>query len=555
MEKVSVDATPPRFLVVEDEQAQRNLMQEVLRREGFECDCASTCAEGRDLFAEGKFACALIDLGLPDGNGLSLLSEFAREDPCTVLVVLTGDTSAETIIDTMREGAFDYLRKPVDLITLRASVSRALAHHAILMERAELFRLLLEEREQLRARVEAATADIRQYAGACEVSNARLRALLRLAQMSNEYYTDEHLFRQVFAELSGHLPLRGLVLCNALRRKLLFAIQTVGALEVDFYGSESVSLGGYDGLLAEADPGLLINEVVTRHGGLDVDEVDMLIYPQVSRTRTTSTVAFMLDKSRKPNSADSEFLDTCAYFLAFEWERGQLLHHVAHNASLGNIAVELARNFIQPLTAIHTAVEFVTETIENDETKQGLQIIAENADRLRRQTQEFRKLSTLRENAIETVTLADYVEQAIDMLTVAIQNRGVQIEREFQSECECVLINGTTLARTILDVVLSSLRSVEMGGVITLRLFESDDQHVAFEIAYNASGRKDIVANGRDANETVSTVNPVLQLAERTVHTCGGSFSVEMLENYKTTVRMQLPRNATNPARRWENVL
>jgi len=554
LEIVSVDASPPRFLVIEDEQAQRHLLREVLHRDGYECECASTCAEGRDLFAEGKFACALIDLGLPDGDGLDLLSDFSAQDPGTVLVILTGDTSAETIIKTMRGGAFDYLRKPVDLVTLRASVSRALAHHAILMERAELFRLLLEEREQLRARVEAATADIRQYAGACEVSNARLRALLRLAQMSNEYYTDEHLFRQVFGELADHLPLRGLVLCNALRRKLIFAIRPEGAVDVEFHGSESVSLGGYDGLLAEADPGLLINEVITRHGGLDADEVDTLTYPQLSRSRTTSTVAFMLQKGLNLDSADSEFLDTCAYFLAFEWERGQLLYHVAHNASLGNIAVELARNFIQPLTAIHTAVEFVSETIENEESDQGLRIIAENADRLRRQTQEFRKLSMLRENAIETVTLADYAEQAIEMLTVAIQNRGVRIEREFQSECECVLLNGTALARTILDIVLSSLRSVEMGGVITLRLFESNEDHVAFEIAYIVSGLKGVLANGRNESDSVGTVNPVLQLAERTVHTCGGSLSIEMSENRKTTVRIQLPRNATSPALRTESV-
>jgi DNA-binding response OmpR family regulator len=552
LEKITLESSP-RFLVIEDEQAQRNLLREILRREGYECECASTCAEGRDLFSKGKYACALIDLGLPDGNGLALLSDFSSEDPCTVLVILTGETSPETIIDTMRGGAFDYLRKPVDLMTFRAAISRALAHHSVAMERAELFRLLVEEREQLRARVEAATADIRQYASACEVSNSRLRALLRLAQMSTEYYTDEHLFRQVFTELARHLPLRGLALCNASRRKLLFAVLPEGALEVEFLGSESMSLTGYDTVLAEADPGLLVREMTVRFGGIDVDQLDILNYPQVSSAGTTSTVAFMLSKGREPDVSDSEFLDTCAYFLAFEWERGQLLYHVAHHASLGNIAVELARNFIQPLTAIQTAVDFVAETIDNSEAEQGLYIIAENADRLRRQTQEFRKLSTLRENAIETVTLADYVEQALDMLTVAIQNRGVTIKKEFQSECECVLLNGTTLARTILDVVLGSLRSVEMGGAIMLRLQETEDQHVAFEVVYHAVGRSAATTSAEDFIGATA-VNPVLQLAERTVHACGGSLSVEILENQRTTVRIQLPRNATNPARRWEPV-
>ncbi len=553
MENANLERPVPRFLVIEDEQAQRDFLREMLALDGYECECAATLAEGRDLFEKGKFACAFIDLGLPDGNGLSLLPDFSNEDPCVVLVILTGDSSAETVISTMRGGAFDYLCKPVDAVTLRAAVSRALAHHAISSERAELFQLLLEEREQLRARVEAATSDIRQYADACETSNGRLRALLRLAQMSNEYYTDEHLFRQVFGELAKHLPMRALALCNAFRRKMLFAALSQGSKDVEFYGSEVVSVTGYDTLLAEAEPGLLIAESIERYGGVDVGRLSSFMYPQLSRNRTTSTVAFLLDEGFRPDSTDSEFLDTCAYFLAFEWERGQLLYHVAHHASLGNIAMELARNFITPLTAIQTAAEFVTETINDADTRKGMEIVEENADRLRRQTQEFRKLSLLRENAIETVTLQEYVEQALDMLSVAIQNRGIQIQRQFQSDCECILLNGTVLARTFLDVILGSLRAVDMGGTLTLRLFEVDDDHVCFEISHAGNPRA-LSTMGEDQDPAVTSagVNPGLQLAERTVHTCGGTLSVGVQDDQTTVVRIQLPRNATRPSRRWE---
>ena len=553
LEREYVEGTSSRFLIVEDDKAQRGFLMEVLRREGLECECAATCAEGRDLFEKGVFACALIDLGLPDGSGLDLLSEFSSQDSCTVLVVLTGDASAETIINTMRSGAFDYLCKPTDLVTLRAAVSRALAHHSLLTERAELFRLLLEEREQLRVRVEAATSDIRQYAAACGTSNARLKALLRLAQMSNEYYTDESLFRQVFAELANHLPLRGLALCSPARRKLLFAIQHPGAEEVEFHGSGTVSISAYDSLLMEADPGLLIQESLEQYCALDFHDISCLVFPQVWRNRATSTVAFLLANNHTCDSADSEFLDTCAYFLAFEWDRGQLLYHVAHHVSLGNIAVELARNFIQPLTAIQTASEFVAETNVSDDARQGLEIIAENVDRLRRQTQEFRKLSLLRENAIETVTLAEFVDQALDMLSVAIQNRSVRVVREFDSDCECVLLNGTALARTFLDVILGALRTVEVGGLLVMRLFEADEEHVVFELSHEGFTRE--APSLTDAGQTViysGGGNPGLLLAERTVHSCGGTMSVESRNGRVSTVRIQLPRNATDPARRWE---
>ena len=139
------------------------------------------------------------------------------------------------------------------------------------------------------------------------------------------------------------------------------------------------------------------------------------------------------------------------------------------------------------------------------------------------------------------------------MLSVAIQNRGVQIERQFQSDCECILLNGTVLARTFLDVILVSLRAVDMGGTLTLRLFEADDDHVCFEISRSGNPR-DLSAMGeeRDPAAASAGVNPGLQLAERTVHTCGGTLSVGVRDGQTAVVRIQLPRNATRPSRRWE---
>ncbi len=248
-------ATSPRkpsVFIIEDDGVQRTFLREVLTLSGYECVVASSCEEARQHFHPGRFACALVDLGLPDGNGLSLLPDFTRDDAGLVVVVLTGDASADTVIDTMRVGAFDYLTKPVDITTLTAAVTRAIAHHSVINERAELLRLLLEEREQLRARVEAATADIRQYASACELSNARLRALLQLVQLSGGLFSDEALMVSVFQHLSRHLPLRCIALCDVSRGKLVAAS---GRDEDDvLFTAADVdnAAGAYDQLLAQA---------------------------------------------------------------------------------------------------------------------------------------------------------------------------------------------------------------------------------------------------------------------------------------------------------------
>jgi len=551
------ETAPYRFLVVEDDPAMRNYLQEVLRREGHECEAVSTCAEGRSLFQKGRFACAMIDLGLPDGSGLDLLSEFAGEDPCLVSIVLTGDASAETVISTMRGGAFDYLTKPVDVVAVRAAIGRALSHHAISNERAELFRLLFEEREQLRAKVEAATADIRQYATACETSNGRLRGLLKLAQLSNQYYSEDQLFRQVFNEVSHHVPIRALALCDCLRQRLTSAVRFEDEVEIEVLSSvgSGNSVSGFDPLMAEAEPALMMQEWFDRNTRLDTTTVIPFVYPQALWKRSTTTVGFFIDKSYTQNEGDGEFLDTCAYFLAFEWERAQLLFHIAHHASLGSIAVELARNFVQPLTAIQMAADLVNESLESDDERQGMKILGENVDKLRRQTQEFRKLSLLRENAIETVRLDEYVDQALEMLSVAIQSRGVTIDRTFIPDCECVLLNGTALARTFLDLILGALRIVDMGGTLILRIYDMEAGHIAFEISHTgAKVLASSLASPAFGAVDASSDNPGLMLAERAIHACGGTLTTELAEDNRAVVRIVLPRNATTVSLRREGI-
>jgi DNA-binding response OmpR family regulator len=546
-EKSSIEDPDNRkttLLIIEDDQAICGHLAEILRLSGYTCEAVPDCATGRSSFVAGKFACTLIDLGLPDGNGLELLKEFAKSDPCVVPIILTGDASSETIIHTMRAGAFDYLTKPVNMMIVRAAVSRAVAHHAVVRERAELVKLLLEEREQLRARVEVATADIRQYASACEISNTRLRALLGLARLSSKCYSAESLGQSVFEEVTRHVPLRCLVMCDVSRRKLLALYQESTEEPIRLLRETDTGVNGYDRILAEAEPHHLVQSWVERTCEFDLRTKGLFVFPQTFWDRFVCAVGFYLDADFEPDDTDQEFLGTCATFFAFEWEQANLMLQVAHHASLGNIAVELARNFVQPLTAIQTAADIVREAVgdeSNPDCQHGMEVIGENVDRLRRQTQEFRKLSLSREDSIETVKLDEYVERALEILSLAMRNRNVIIEKRLDPDCECVLLNGTALSRTILDLLLGALREVHVGGQILLNLQKLGKDHMTLDITYEAPDQK---KRARVDGDFTLESHPGLQLAERTVHSCGGKFSVDLDEAHRHRVRVTLPRNA-----------
>jgi len=465
-----------------------------------------------------------------------------------VPVILTGDDRAESVIDTMRAGAFDYLTKPVSGDVLKPAIVRALAHHEAIRERAVLTKLLYEEREQLKAKIEAATVDLRQYAATCETSNARLEALLRMSQMTSGLYTDKSPLRRAFEEMSAHVPLQCIALCSAHDREFLAVCRDEGGEVREVFSAGEGPEAGLPTLLALADPKVMVRSFVERYTGLDFSDLQLFIYPQVFFNRPVCTIGMCLSGQTTGSGQDEEFLEMCAYCAASEWQQARLLQHAAQQASLGNIALELSKNLLQRLTAIRTSADLIRETVASEEASAGLDIIAENVDLLRRQTQDFRKLSLQHNDSIETVRLGQYVDQALSMLSEAIQNRGVRIESDFEVNGECVLLNGTALARTFLDVISSAVRAVEPGGQILLRLREAGGDHVLFEIVLGAMSSEVLRAtNPADGQSVLELVegHPSFLLAQRTVQSCGGQLAVFRDDVAGSTFRIMLPRNAS----------
>lgn len=551
MTDITITPRNPHVLIVEDNQAQRAYLEQIITKLGYRCTCASTKEESQACFKEGHFASILIDLGLPDGNGLPLVAEFSRRDPCAIPIVLTGDQNAETIVETMRAGAFDYLTKPVDGATLRQALARAHSHHAVVHERTELVRLLYAEREQLRARVDAATTDLQEYASACENSNLRLRVLLGLTRLSTYYYSEQALLKNVFQEVTQlTIPLEAIVLCDVNRQKMA-AVYSDSEGETAFIEETAQDAAGYDLLLADADPEMLARNWFERHGGIDISHLQGLVFPETLWDRNVCTLGFFVAGNYTASETDNEFLGMCARLLAFEWEQWNLLAYIAHQASLGNIATELVRNFIQPLTAIKSAGEVIRESSSSADVKRGADIISENVERLRLQSQEFRRLSILRADSVETVRLQEYVEQALQILTVAIRDKNVTIHQEFEDDFECVLLNGTALARTFLDLLIGALRAVDRGGSIYIRLKQINPERLAFELAYSG-GSADFLGVGKIAGDDGTTPppgHPAVQLAERTVHMCGGKLNIDSDGEGRTRLRILLPANATDPSK------
>ena len=119
--------TASRVLVVDDEADIRELLRDILSEEGYEVDAAANAAEARAARARHAPDLILLDIWMPDMDGISLLREWSQNHglDCSV-VMMSGHGTVETAVEATRLGAFDFVEKPLSLTKLLRTVERAL---------------------------------------------------------------------------------------------------------------------------------------------------------------------------------------------------------------------------------------------------------------------------------------------------------------------------------------------------------------------------------------------------------------------------------------------
>jgi two-component system nitrogen regulation response regulator NtrX len=116
-----------KILVVDDESDIRRLLQEILTEEGYEVEVAADAGQARAARARQTPDLVLLDIWMPDTDGITLLREWSSEptDGCPV-VMMSGHGTVETAVEATRLGAYDFVEKPLSLAKLLRTVERAL---------------------------------------------------------------------------------------------------------------------------------------------------------------------------------------------------------------------------------------------------------------------------------------------------------------------------------------------------------------------------------------------------------------------------------------------
>lgn len=120
-----------RVLVVDDENLIRVWLEAHVGDAGYDVELAENAAGARKAFAETAPDATLLDLKLPDGNGMDLLHEFLEADPDLVAIILTAHGDISTAVDAVKRGAYHFLEKPPKLEDLLVTLAKGLETRAL----------------------------------------------------------------------------------------------------------------------------------------------------------------------------------------------------------------------------------------------------------------------------------------------------------------------------------------------------------------------------------------------------------------------------------------
>lgn len=154
---MAVSTSQHTVLVVEDTQDIVMGLKDLLEHDGYAVTVAGTCAGAIELVRTQHINAILLDLTLPDGDGLEVMKAAHSLDPTLPVIIVTANTSTDKTVGSLTRGAFNYLIKPYNKEELRQTLRRAIGVKDLAVKVERVQHLLNESEDRFRSLVESAT--------------------------------------------------------------------------------------------------------------------------------------------------------------------------------------------------------------------------------------------------------------------------------------------------------------------------------------------------------------------------------------------------------------
>ncbi len=214
---------PARLLVVDDEIFVREILVRKLSSHGYVCECCENSSEALSKLAANDYDLILADVMMPGPGGSALLKEVLRIQPDIAVILVTSVVDIEIAVDSLKDGAYDYITKPFSLEEVSISVSRALEKRRLLIENQNYQRTL-------ETQVASRTQQLKEALDVLQHTYHSTLMALGTALDSRDADTDGHSLRVTLytTRLAKHLGVTGQELQEIQQGAVLHDIGKIG---------------------------------------------------------------------------------------------------------------------------------------------------------------------------------------------------------------------------------------------------------------------------------------------------------------------------------------
>jgi len=446
--------TSAKILCIDDEKMIRASIGDFLEDSGYAVTLASNGREGLDAFRRHKPDAVLVDLRMPEVDGLEVLSAVRIESPGTPVIVVSGTGVIADVIEALRHGAWNYLTKPVeDMAVLEHALEQAL-------DKSRLLRENEGHKQSLEEKVRQRTVDL-------EKSNDQLQITLEhLEREIDERKKTEEMLRKYERIISTTNDLMALIgddfTFQAINPAYLEA-HTVS--EEEILGKTVAEIYGRELFMTTLKP------FMTRClAGEKVDTFAWIGFPNLGRRFLHISYYPYFDNDGSVLGIVENTRDSTAHKKLEE----QLLQAQKMEA-IGTLAGGVAHDFNNILGAIMGYAEMLVWDIpDSDDLRQKVQQILSASDRAKELVQQILSFSRQQDQERRPVQIHPIVKEALKLLKASLPST-IEIRQEIMVRRSTVIANPTQIHQVLMNLCTNAAHAMrETGGELTVKLYAED---------------------------------------------------------------------------------
>ena len=446
-----------KILIADDEKGIRDSLQMILTEEGYNTTAVSNGLEALELIEKNEYHLVISDIKMPTVDGMELLEKCSKISPDTYFIIMTAYASVETAIAALRNGAYDYLLKPVEFDDLLIRVKRLID-----------FKKLSDENKFLRQKI-SIEADFANIVGQSEPIKKVFKIITQVAP------TNTNIFISGKSGTGKELVAKAIHF-NSLRKDKIFLPINCGAISENLIESELFGhrKGSFTGAINDKD-GLF---KVADGGTLFLDEIgDLPLNLQVKLLRAIEDKEFMPVGGIKSVKTDVRIIAATNQDIYEKTKIGEFREDLYYRLNVVEIKLPSLNERREDIPLL------VNHFVEKYCNQMGKPVLGMNNESMKKLINYdwrggVRELENIIERAIifstgdliEISDLSDNVNTSVNLnnLPESLKDATMNFEKEHIKRIIAKYDNNKEEAAKSLDIGLSSLyRKMELMGIPT----------------------------------------------------------------------------------------